>query len=236
MDAFHGANYIHLDRKCHEGAYLRLIMVGLGTVLGLVLLMWPVSTGSGLKDINKVNVRATGVQIRQETKERVEEMRQGIEAERIRLRNELQTRLELFKDERKKEIVEKINTNLCKVNTNRVDNATRQLTKMSQIIARVETRGQEEATKGADLAKLNTAVANAKKAVGDAQTVVNAQSTATCTIEISGDEVKVRAEVRAQINTLAGEIKKVNDVVYKARRATVEAIKQLAWLLGEEVD
>ncbi len=80
------------------------------------------------------------------------------------------------------------------------------------------------------------AVAGAEKAVSEAQTVVNNQSSATCMIEISGDEVKVRAEVRTQINAFKQDIKEVNDAVYKARRAVVTAIKQLALLLGEEVD
>lgn len=146
------------------------------------------------------------------------------------LRDEYKAKLATIKDERKKTIVEKIDGSLANVNKRRTDEMSENLTKMSSILERISSKAATLKGQGKDTANLDTSITNAKTAITSAQDAVTAQAAKEYVITITSEST-LKTDVSPVVLQFKTDIKSVHDKVVEARKAVVDAAKQLGLLI-----
>lgn len=158
---------------------------------------------------------------------RLEERRERIASKAA----ELKTRLQKFRDQKKAERAERINSNLNTINERRTDHMLKRLKRMAEILVKLEQRVSEATSAGKDTSSVSTSINQAKTAVTVAQTAVEAQATKDYTIEATS-EATIRADAQAARDSLHQDLKAAHDLVVAARKAVTNAIKTAASTLG----
>lgn len=121
----------------------------------------------------------------------------------------LKTRLQQFKNKKKAEIAERVNTNLNKINQNQTDQMKKHLDKMSAILDKLEAR---------------TAVDPARAVIASASAAVTAQAQNDYTIQVT-TETKVRTDAQMQRTKLHSDLSSVRKAVIDAKQAVANAIR-----------
>lgn len=170
---------------------------------------------------------------RSELKDRLEERKMELEQERENKREEIQTRiqqaasasaqrreefqnhLQEIRDERKQSIVENIDTRLSSVNEKWVTHWNNVLSRLSEILVKLQTRLDEYAG-DADTTALSSAITQAQTSINTAQAAVTAQAGKTYTIDIT-DETTLGDDVSSTISDFHSDIQEVLDTVKAAR-------------------
>ena len=158
--------------------------------------------------------------------ERIADIKERIASREASLREKLAT----FKDKRKSALVERVNTNLNRINQNRTDHFKKFLENASRILLRLEQRVATKAAEGADTTKANAAIADARVAIASASAAVNAQALMDYTITISSESA-AKADVKEQRNALHEDLSKVKQLVMVAKQAVANAIRVAATTL-----
>lgn len=154
------------------------------------------------------------------------------EQQQTQLRSRFEERLNLIGDERKTELVKKIQSRMCVINQDRIEVMQKNLDKMSGILDKVEDRADKLKTEGKDISKITAAVTAARTKIEQARTAALNQAKLECVIDISGSEKNLGAEVRQGISDLQKQLSAVNEKVRLAKRAVSEAIVALAHEMG----
>ncbi len=149
-------------------------------------------------------------------------------------RDEFRVRLATIRDEKKKAIVERIDQNIVKINTNRTAIMLRHLTKIEEILGRIETRTNSLASSGKDVTAVRTAITKAREAIAAARTAVNAQAVKTYTIDIT-TETNLGSAVSAARTAFAKDLSAAHQTVVTARKAVRDVLKELAKVVGEKL-
>lgn len=128
----------------------------------------------------------------------------------------LKIRLDAFKDKRKAQIAERVNTNLNKINQKQTDQMKKHLDLMTSLLDKLETRVNEEEVK--------TAIAPARATIATASATVVAQSQKDYTITVSS-ESKIRTDAQAMKNQLKTDLQAVRKGVIDAKRSVSNAVR-----------
>ncbi len=137
-------------------------------------------------------------------------------AERMKtLREKNQQNVQKIRNEKKLELVKKIDARLCEIRKNRTTGMTNQIVMLNRLLAKLEAR------EGLDAAK----VAAAKVAIAEAKTAVEALATEDCGVQITtATDSAVGREVRASIKVVSEQWKAAQEKIAAAKKALRELV------------
>ncbi|OGK38479.1 hypothetical protein A3F03_03235 [Candidatus Roizmanbacteria bacterium RIFCSPHIGHO2_12_FULL_41_11] len=144
-------------------------------------------------------------------------------------KQEFETKLQEIKDEKKKQIVKRINNRISVVNKNRSERMIQVLEKLSTIIDRLTEKVNTAKNYDLDTSASEIAIANAKTAVIAAQTAVTTQAGKSYVVEIQTEET-LKAMVGSDVSQLESDLKIVHQAVVDAKQAVSKAGEEVAKL------
>ncbi len=163
--------------------------------------------------------------VREEMKVRV---RSASEAAKL-VREEFKSRLAEIKDAKKRLTLQRIDLNLGKVNEKWVEHWNKTLTRLSELLVKLESRTASIEEAGGDVTGVRLAIVVAEEAIAEAQDAINTQAGATYIIEIEDDD-NLGGAASAVIQQLREDLKEVTDVVRLAHEAVKEVLQELKGL------
>lgn len=137
---------------------------------------------------------------------------------------ELKLKLQTFKDKKKAEIAERVNTNLNKINQNQTDQMKKHLDKMSTILDKLETRVNNKTPDIKDPAAAKAAIVSARAAIASASSAVTTQAQNDYTVQAT-TEATIKTAVQTQRQKLYNDLKNVRNLVISAKQAVANAIR-----------
>ena len=149
-------------------------------------------------------------------------------------REEFRTRLSTIRDAKKKTIVERIDQRIAQINANRTGIMTRHLTKIEEILDRIEARALEVEKTGKEISAVKTAIATARTAIATAKTTVTTQAAKTYTIDITTED-KLDSAASAARTAFAKDLQAAHQTVVTARKSVRDVLKALANVVGEKL-
>jgi TolA-binding protein len=142
---------------------------------------------------------------------------------------QLKLHLQNFRDQKKAQVVEKVNDRMSKINETRTENMLKKLTKMTEIVTKLESRVNSVVDKDTTAAK--SAITQAKSDIASASAAVNAQAEVDYPIEAT-EEAVIKDEVVGQRLNLHSDLRAAHQAVVNARKSVTNAIKTVAQTLG----
>lgn len=168
---------------------------------------------------------------REKVQQKIDTRKENIENKIASMREKLASReaalkakLDTFKDKRKAQIAERVNTNLNKINENQTTQMGKHLEKMSEILAKLETRVNSGSPDVKDPLAAKAAIASARASIATASAAVSAQAEKDYTITLTS-ESKVRTDAQAMRDSLKTDITAVKALVIEAKQAVGNAIR-----------
>jgi len=169
---------------------------------------------------------------REEFKVRVEALKQDFTAKRVEQKTELKAQLQVVKDEKKKEIVERVDNNLNELNKRMVEKWSKALVDMDGWLARMANKVGEQAAAGKDVTSVNAAIESAKIAIASAKAAVETQTAKTYPIVVSSEE-SLKSDVAAVRTMLNEDLKSVRDLAQSAHKSIVNVLTEFNKLLNK---
>ena len=167
-------------------------------------------------------------------------LKEQIRDERVKLQEKLKSehenlkeRLKGIRDEAKKNMVEKIDSSLLKLNERKTNQWTAALEKLESVLKRVLERAEKAKAGGKDITSVTSASGAASTAIAAAKDAVLAQSQKIYTLQIT-DEQGLKNAVRAAREILNSDLKAVQEKVKVARDAVHNTATTLAKLMPAE--
>lgn len=140
-------------------------------------------------------------------------------------------KIQLFKDKKRANVAEKINSQLPKINEQRTSHMSDLLARMSEILGKLEVRVAEAAQNGKDTSSAQNAITEAKTAIVAAQTAVDNQEIKEYGITVS-TESKIGTDAKTAVSGLQSDLKTVRELVVTAKQAVGKAISTASSTLG----
>lgn len=165
----------------------------------------------------KRGVKETKVELREQIRENVAAKREVAKEALATKREEFKTKLQAIKDEKKKVLVDRIDTKLMSVNTKHTDRFTHVLNNLQALLDKMSE----------DLEKTV-----AQAAIDTAKTAVENQAAKTYTIAIS-TETTLRSDVGTVTSQLRQDLSATHKLVVDAKQ-TVQALKENNAMMKKE--
>ncbi|MBI2196655.1 hypothetical protein HYU45_03515 [Candidatus Daviesbacteria bacterium] len=169
--------------------------------------------------------------LKKEATQKIETRREDVEAKVAAARDKiasraaaLKTRLQAFKDQKKAQITERVNTNLNNINQSQTTKMQKHLDKMSEILNKLEARVNQNKPDIKDPAKAEEAIASARATIATASAAVSAQALKDYTISVSS-ESRVRLDAKLQRDKMHTDLRTVRKAVIDAKQAVANAIR-----------
>lgn len=178
----------------------------------------------------KMNFKDAKEDIKMDSKEALEKMVERRKEALKKIEQEkkdLKVKLAKVKDTKKREAVERINENIAKLNKEKTDNYTEVLIKISAILLRVEERINKAESVGLNVTDAKTALADAGKAIEDANTAVNTQAEKVYILSVT-DETTLKQKVGETRQLLKNDLSSVYGMMKKAKEAVRNTATTLA--------
>ena len=144
-------------------------------------------------------------------------------------RQEVKDKLATIRDEKKKALIVRVGEKLANINKNRTDHLLKILTRLEEIVKKIETKTAELKAKGVDTSVVDAALSGAKTAIASANTAVAAQAAKTYAIAVSS-ETTAKNEVGQFMKGLEVDLKIVRDLVKAAHESVRSAAVALKGL------
>lgn len=148
---------------------------------------------------------------------------------------DIRLKLSEISDERKQQVVENLLERIGDLNQKWVDHWNNVLTRLGEILAKIQSRGQSLASEGKNTSELNGAISDAQAAIATAQAAVNAQAGKAYTIEITSEE-NLRADAKRLFGQFKSDTSNVKRQIQAAREAVRMAFNELIVLTGERLN
>ncbi len=181
-----------------------------------------------IKEMRREGMEAM-MEAREESVDKMREVRDDLKTRIDAKRAELKTRLQRIKDERKRQVVEKIDRSLDALNKRMTDHFMKMLDKLEDILARISERADRAESGGTDVSSVDAAIIAAQEAIRTARTAVEAQAAKTYNLAVNteaglrSDVGKARQALHADLKALFETVKKAKNAVHEAARAFAEA-------------
>lgn len=148
---------------------------------------------------------------------------------------ELQEKLKVVRDEKKKVMVERIDERISAMNKNHTKRLLTVLEKLEAILNKISDRAQKlkEIPAGLNTTAVDSAIASAKTAINAAKEVIVTQSAKTYSVEITS-EAKLKANVGAVVSMFRKDLRDAHKAVIDAKQSVQKAERELALIRGEE--
>jgi len=153
---------------------------------------------------------------------------------RATLREKYQEKLQNIRDQRKRNIVEGVDSRIGEINKNRTAIMLRHLGKIEEVLAKIEARVAQAETNGKDISAVQTAIQKAKDAIAAAKAKIEEQAAKTYTIEITTED-RLGSAVSSVRATFASDLRITHQSVVAARQAVGEVLRTLASIIGEKL-
>jgi hypothetical protein len=147
-------------------------------------------------------------------------------------RSALQVKLQKIKDEVRRKVVEKIDSNVIDLNGRTTDHYLNVLDQISAVLNRVVTNTDKAQADGKDVGTVRAKIAAAQEAINSARLKVQAQATKAYTINVTTDS-GLKGAVQTVRKALHDDLAASRDAVKSAREAVKAAITALGKLSGE---
>lgn len=159
-------------------------------------------------------------------KQSMQQKKEELSEKREALQGDLRTRLDSLKDEKKKDLVLRINDNLARIHDRILDNLTKSLTSIEDVLRRVSARADVLQGQGRDVSAVRSAIVTAQTAIEKARAAIQEQSGKTYAITFDSENglKNVVGKIRSQMEK---DLKIVRDLVHKAREAVRAAVQTL---------
>ncbi len=171
-------------------------------------------------ETRKENVQARVASREANIKQKIADRKEKIASRQAALKEKLQT----FKDKRKAEIAERINTNLNRINTNQTDQMLKHLNTMSTILDKLENQVNQGNPSIKDPDATKAAIAEARDMVANATATAQGQAANDYTIQVTS-ESKVKADAQTQRTQLFNDLKALRQQVIEAKQKVADAIR-----------
>lgn len=148
--------------------------------------------------------------------------------ERLEFRNQLQE----IKNEKKRQVTEKIVENIEKNNESWMNHLTETLNRLSAILSKIEIRANELKAQGKDTFLLGEKINDAKDLISSAQEAVNTQREKVYTFDV-GEEENLGENVSSVVKSFRSDVQTVFDAVKLARQTVRDALQILKELTEE---
>jgi gas vesicle protein len=175
---------------------------------------------------------------RDDVKEKIEAFRQSIEAERQDMqarikaeREAMQQKLQQFRDDKKKQIVERLAQGLNDLNEKIVGQFTDMLDGFDRIIVEASSRADKAEANGKDVSAVRAGITNAQTAIAAARAAVGTQAGKTYPITLTSEDT-ARTDVSAAKQSLETDLKAVRVLVQTAREAVKNVLQALRQIPG----
>ncbi len=164
---------------------------------------------------------------REEFKNKLEEqkdvMKAKIEAEKLRLSEKLKT----IKDERKKQTVQKVNTEIQALNTRKLEHYSNVLNQIEEVLKKVGTRVDNASARGLDVGTVRTNMIAVETAISAARAAIVTQSAKVYTVTVT-TEGKLKNDTGATRQALQKDLSGVQNLVKTAHDALRKTAVSLA--------
>lgn len=203
--------------------------------ISLVLLVTPVAV---LAQTATTTARPIKVETKIASREakltqRIDNIQKVLDERRAKIASQaatLQTKLAKFKDTQKAKRVENINTNLNKINDNRVAAMNKFLDNASAILDKVEAR--VNTATGKDTIAAKAVIVDARAAIATARAAVQTQSTKNYSITLTS-ETAAKIDAQKAYTSLKTDLQATKEVITTAKQTVAKAIQIAATALGE---
>lgn len=186
-----------------------------------IILAYPVWA----EDATSSTSRKSTVQLKVDTRKELVQTRITDLKEKMASREAaMKARLDAFKDKRKAQIAERVNTNLNKINQNQTDQMLKFLSKATEILNKLENRVNQSTPDVKDPAIAKTAIADARAKIASAEAAVRAQAQNDYTITVTS-ETAIKKNAQAMREKLHSDLLGVRKVVIDAKQAVGNAIR-----------
>jgi len=166
-------------------------------------------------------------QKREEFLEKIRIERDGLKDKIMEKREDLKDRLNKIKNQRKREIVERIDKSMDELNESMVNHFTQVLDKIEDVLKRAGEKVDMANERGVDVSSIEPLINEAIKAIGQAREAVSFQAGKTYTIEIV-DEEGLKNKVGEARQSLRNDLKVVQDTIKNAHEAVRNIIIALS--------
>jgi len=162
--------------------------------------------------------------------QKIQTAREKLQLELKAKREAFTTRVSQIKDQKKKELVQRIDNRITTVNTNRTTEMSRNLQLMSNLLAKLEVR---VLLLSSDTSQAQAAIADAKEVIVKAREAVGIQTARTYTATIT-DDANLKTAVTATAKQFEVDIKATHQLVVSARQAIMGVIREVAKITKSE--
>ncbi len=138
-------------------------------------------------------------------------------------REEFKKKVKGFIDEKKKSIVENLDSRINDMNKNRTAHFSEIIEKLTSILDKIEVKAKEMQAKGVDISRLSSAISDARSAINEASVAIETQAGKNYVINIS-TETNVKNDVSTTIQLLKTDMQVVMDAVKKAKDSVKIAV------------
>lgn len=160
-----------------------------------------------------------------ELKDRMQEKRETMKEKREEFKQKLQT----IRDEKKKAVVERIDSKLSLVNERRTNRMSEHLERLSSILTKIKERAEVAKSSGKDTNAVDAAIASAEASLANAQSAVATQAAKEYVIIIDS-ETTLKNSVGKTTSQLQSDLQTVHKAVVDAKQAVQRAVRELAKL------
>lgn len=213
-------------RKLALSAIIFVCVLQLFSLLGVVQGKSPFATDSATWRVIKTErlqeLKEEREQVRIEIRERKEEASAAARLDR----EEFKERLAEIKNARKRLTVQRIDISLEAINNKWIDHWNRVLDRLSELLAKVESRADKAEAAGKDVSDVRDLIVAAGAAIDAAQEEVNSQAENVYVIEIDEEE-NLGTGVSTAIKELKDDLGVVREAVKAAHDAVRDVLREL---------
>lgn len=171
---------------------------------------------------------STGITRKEKIIERIDTMKEKMSTREAAMRAKLQN----FRDKKKAQIAERVNTNLNQINMKQTEEMLKHLDKMSALLDKLAARVNSGSPDAKDPTASRAAIADSRSKIASAKAAVSDQAANDYTIVVT-TERRIKADAQAQREKLHTDLKALRQQVIDAKQDVANAIR-VAKGLGKE--
>ncbi|OGY61200.1 MAG: hypothetical protein A3F99_02860 [Candidatus Colwellbacteria bacterium RIFCSPLOWO2_12_FULL_43_11] len=197
-----------------------------------VFLAFPVSAQTGTTtgntlETDRERVRSEIMEMRDDFKTRMDAEKAELQGEIQDKREALRAQLQKVKDERRREVVERIDVRLDELNARMLDHFSNVLDRLEDVLERIASRADKAEGRGLDVSTVRTAITDALSSITSARSAVQVQAGNTCIVTVT-TENNLRVDIGKARKCLHDNLTVVREAVKAAKEAVRKAATTLA--------
>ena len=177
------------------------------------------------------NLRRFYQEKREELRDDIAENREQAREEFKEKKQEFRERLAEIRDEKKKDILEHLDSRLNEINVDRVDQMTKHLNTISEVLEKVVARAAQANADGKDTSGVDAAVTSSQAAISAAQSCLTVQAGKQYVIELTTEE-NASTDAGRVNQQLRSDLVACHQLVVAARQSVRSVVHALAQAIG----